>query len=371
MARLLSEYATSRDNNFNLIRFAAASLVLYTHSFALTTGSGDAEPLRGSIGMTWGSIAVDVFFITSGFLITNSYFSRNNLIAFVWARVLRIYPALIVAVLLCVFVIGLCFTSLTVQEYLLNRQTCLYLFRNSFLFLGVEFSLPGVFMDVPFEGSINGSLWTLPYEVRIYAFLTMVLGVIAYIGKHLKIVSFRNSLLLISGVSIILHLFNKFQPVLPEEALRLFSMFFMGSTYYAWRDKIRLSSKWYLFGFSLLLVSAINKDLFVIFYCLLLPYLIFHAAYVPSGLIRYFNKIGDYSYGLYIYAFPVQQSVAALIPDVSVTTMIPASFCVTLILAVLSWHLLEKRFLKMKGSYVLIEKFIQDRGLTRRFNRTN
>lgn len=59
----MSTYATGKDNNFNLIRFIAASLVLFSHSFALTSGSGDAEPLKATIGMTLGSIAVDIFLL--------------------------------------------------------------------------------------------------------------------------------------------------------------------------------------------------------------------------------------------------------------------------------------------------------------------
>ena len=77
MSALLSEYTNDRDNNFNLIRFVAASLVLYSHSFALALGTKDAEPLRNSLGMTYGSIAVDIFFITSGFLIASSMFARE------------------------------------------------------------------------------------------------------------------------------------------------------------------------------------------------------------------------------------------------------------------------------------------------------
>lgn len=107
MGTVLSEYTNNRDNNFNLIRFIAASLVLYTHSYALVIGTGDAEPLRNSIGMTWGSIAVDVFFVISGFLIASSFFERNNIVAFVWARILRIYPALIVAIIFCVLIINI------------------------------------------------------------------------------------------------------------------------------------------------------------------------------------------------------------------------------------------------------------------------
>lgn len=104
MGNLISKYTKSRNNNYNLIRFLAATLVLFTHSFALTFGSGTAEPLRNTLGITWGTIAVDVFFVTSGFLIASSFFQRNNVTAFVWARILRIYPALIVALLFCVFV---------------------------------------------------------------------------------------------------------------------------------------------------------------------------------------------------------------------------------------------------------------------------
>jgi peptidoglycan/LPS O-acetylase OafA/YrhL len=118
-------------------------------------------------------------------------------------------------------------------------------------------------------------------------------------------------------------------------------------------------------------MSVINKDFYFIVYCLLLPFLVFYSAYVPSGYIRKFNRYGDYSYGMYIYAFPVQQSAAALIPNISVTTMIVVSFGVTLFLSMLSWHLIEKRLLDMKGAYVVIEDFVQNNGLTRRFNRTH
>jgi peptidoglycan/LPS O-acetylase OafA/YrhL len=356
-----------RDNNFNFIRFVAASLVLFTHSYALATGSSQAEPLRATIGMTWGSIAVDIFFVTSGFLITGSYFARNNLLAFVWARVLRIYPALVAAILFCVFVVGIIFTTLSLSDYLSSTQTHRYFLKNITLFFGVDHHLPGVFTEVPFKGAVNGSLWTLPYEVKMYAILALLLSVISYLGKRLKFITVRKMILFIAIFSIGLNIFNHFQVVLPIKFVHLFSMFFVGAAYYVWRDRIVLSLSWALITLSLLLLSSIDKDIFFILFCFVLPYLVFYAAYLPAGEIRNFNKYGDYSYGIYIYAFPVQQSLAQMIPNITVSTMIALSFMVTLIFAFLSWHLIEKRFLKMKQGYVVIESFIQTIGLTRCF----
>ena len=130
MGKSLAGYTTGRDNNFNLIRFLAAFLVLFSHSFPLV-GVGGKEPLYETVGMTWGEVAVDIFFITSGFLITGSYFSRGSLQAFVRARLLRIYPALVVAVIFYVFVIGMHFTTLSAYEYLLNHQTQKYFIKNT------------------------------------------------------------------------------------------------------------------------------------------------------------------------------------------------------------------------------------------------
>jgi len=139
----------------------------------------------------WGGIALDVFFITSGFLITSSYFSRNNLFLFVWARILRIYPALIVATLFCVFIVGLTFTTLSVWEYLSSGQTLKFFLKNSTLFFGVEGALPGVFANIPWKTTVNGSLWTLPYEITMYLLLAIILFVLGYIQKRLNIGSLK------------------------------------------------------------------------------------------------------------------------------------------------------------------------------------
>jgi peptidoglycan/LPS O-acetylase OafA/YrhL len=355
MSDYLSSYSASRDNNFNLIRFVAASLVLFSHSFALAIGSASAEPLKSTIGMTWGDIAVDVFFVTSGFLITGSHLSSQSVFAFAWARVLRIYPALIAATLFSVFVLGLWLTTAGTMEYLLSSQTYKFLLKNSILIFGIEWALPGVFTDVPWKYAVNGSLWTLPNEIAMYAMLAVVLGVTGGLTRWMKCWSTRNVVLLIAAVSTALHIALYFYPVFDKTFTRLLSMFFTGAAFYFWRDKIRLLPLIALIGFLILMISAMHKNVFFLLYCMLLPYLVFFVAYVPSGGVRNFNKMGDYSYGVYIYAFPVQQSVASLIPGVSVSMMIFVSFAVTLILAVISWHLIEKRFLKMKGTHVHIQ----------------
>jgi peptidoglycan/LPS O-acetylase OafA/YrhL len=359
MSTLLSTYATNRDNNFNFIRFCAATLVLFSHSFAIAIGTASAEPLRSSIGMTLGNIAVDIFFVTSGFLITGSFISKNNIVAFAWARILRIYPALIVAMLFCVFIVGFYFTTLGAGEYFSSAETQLFLIKNSTLFFGVENQLPGVFNDIPYKNSINGSLWTLPYEVKMYTILAVALIFISYLGTLTRLITNKWAILMVGILATTLHLFNYFKPVISAEFAHLFYMFFIGATFYFWKERVVLSLKLFVCLLALVLLSVEQQELYFVAYSLCLPYLIFYIVYVPNGFIRKFNRVGDYSYGIYIYAFPIQQTFAALIPGISVIDMILYSFGATLLMSILSWHFIEKRFLKMKVTYFSIENLMR------------
>ncbi len=361
---LLSKYANNRDNNFNLLRFFAAFLVLYTHSFSLVSGNIFDEPMRVVLGMSLGDIAVDIFFVTSGFLITSSYFNRGNLAAFAWARILRIYPALIVAMLFCVLIVGILFTNLSLQDYFSDTQTYKYFFKNIILFFGVEYYLPGVFENVPYPRAVNGSLWTLPYEVKMYTYLALILLGVTYIMKKTTYITFRNALLLITLMALLLLFINHFYPLretstFVSKFLRLFSAFFMGATFYVWRDKIKIKSHYFFIFIITLIISSIQKDIFFIIYYLVLAYILFFIAYVPKGILRKFNNFGDYSYGMYIYAFPIQQSLLAIYPDISIFSMVLVSFIITLILSILSWNLVEKKFLKMKNKYIYIENIFK------------
>jgi len=362
VARSLSAYTQSRDNNFNLIRFLAATLVLYSHSFPLSGGRGTLDPFYAFLGLGAAEIAVDVFFVTSGFLVAGSLFNRGNIIAFIWARVLRIYPALIVAVLFCVFVVGLYFTTEGIGDYLSDPKTFKFLKRNATLFWGIKYELPGVFGGVPFEGAVNGSLWTLPYEVKMYTYLAVIAGVVVFVQRRLNWPLLRGVFLLLAIAAAGANIANHFWPFASRHFLHLFSMFFFGAAYYVYRDSVRLSWRLFLVIVAVLVLAAQNRQGLFVAYALLLPYTVFFLAYVPGGAVRAFNRVGDYSYGMYIYAFPIQQSIVALTPGISAYELAAKAFFATLVLAVLSWHLLEAPCLGMKGRYVAIERRLRGFG---------
>lgn len=358
MKTSLAQYAVSRDNNFNLIRFLAASLVLYSHCFPLS-GHGDDEPLYSLVGFSWGGVAVDVFFATSGFLIARSFFERRSLLGFAWARILRIYPALMVAVLFCALIVGGLFTTHGLASYLSDPQTRDYILANSALLSRPHYSLPGVFADNPFKDVVNGSIWTLPYEVRLYVRLAVIGLILVYAQKYVGRQFLRRAFLSIAVVSILLNIYYHFESDSSEHFVRFSSTFFAGAAFYLYRDRVPLSGTLCLVLAVLLPVSTLHPDLFFILYSLSLPYLILYLAYVPSGAIRQFNRIGDYSYGIYIYAFPVQQSVVAIFPQISIYALAALSFAITLVFAIASWHGIEKRCLRMKGRSLMLEEALQ------------
>jgi peptidoglycan/LPS O-acetylase OafA/YrhL len=116
MSTKLSIYVGNRDNNFNLLRFIAPTLVIISHAYPLILGRGNwalFTDLTG--GLAFGTLAVDVFFITSIFLITSSLLRNENIIDFCWARIISIYPTLFISILFCVFVIGTYYTIIIVD----------------------------------------------------------------------------------------------------------------------------------------------------------------------------------------------------------------------------------------------------------------
>lgn len=350
--KFLGDYAYGRDNNFNLIRFLAATMVVLSHSYPLTGHSG--EPLD-RLGLSYGFIAVDVFFIISGFLVTSSFFHRANPLFFFRSRILRIFPALAVCNVVCVFIVGLLFTNLTSGDYLLNDQLVQYLVNNTLLiFRPLNLWLPGVFTGTPFRNFVNGSLWTLPYEMRLYVLMT-ILSVLTFMyGGLLKTSWIRVCIVIMGIVSLIAYLTihtiactDNFQAMrfIP---FRLSTLFFIGATMWVLQNRVRLSGYLALLCVAALLVTSINTRLFFVIYTIIFPFLVFYCAYVPGGKIKLFNKLGDYSYGMYIYAFPVQQSIASCIPGIGVAGMFFLAWFVTLVPASISWHFIEKRILSLK-----------------------
>ena len=331
----------TRKNSFDFIRLLAAVVVIFSHSFALT---GNVEPKIGSVHL--GTAAVWVFFILSGYLIAKSWDQYPRFNVFFAKRILRIFPGLIVAVLSTILIAGLFFTSLPLLNYLINGETFGYV--NNILLYNTTYSLPGVFSNNIYPNAVNGSLWTLSYEFTMYL-VVAVIGALKIYKKIPPIVFWVALFLLVLLMTIIGS--DKFALSIfylnIGQMLVLAFMFFSGIIMHKYENRIKLNS-WFGLGSLVLFIilSYALPDYTAVFGATLLAYGIF--AVGRHGLMSWTSKYGDFSYGLYIYAFPVQQMISSVVQTSNPYKLFALATVITLIAAVLSWHFVEFKALKWK-----------------------
>lgn len=336
----LGELASRRNNNFNLIRMFAATAVLISHSFPLALGHDAVEPLSDWIGLSLGELAVITFFCVSGFFISLSRDRASSTMDFFTARFLRIYPGLTLVLLLSVFLIGPLFTTLSASEYLSSGETYGYLTHNLTLF-SMKFQLPGVFENNPWSG-INGSLWTLFYEVALYI-LVGALGAFAFYSEGRKFAGFLlfYAALYVAFKALMLNsaLLNDFHRA---EFFFTWSLpFVLGMSFYRYRQHIQHRFIGFL-PFATLAACTWRTPYFFECFVLAWTYLIFYLGFATHPVIDRYNHLGDYSYGVYIYAFPIQEILAHLFKGIGPLSMMLLALPLVLLAAIFSWHVIEK-----------------------------
>lgn len=346
---------SGRANNFDALRLLAAAAVIVTHCYPLTGRAEGLDPLSQKFyAYSFSFIGLRLFFFVSGFLIAQSLIRSNGIADYAWKRFLRLIPGLVVALTVCIVVLGLGFGSMPFKEYLSNAETWSY-YKNATLFL-LQWSLPGVFATNVYGTVVNGSLWTLMYEVTCY------IGLLGFsLGGGFKK---RWFIALVFAAAITLRFYFYFYPKyygawysvgitnLNVKFTLDFGLYFLaGTLIYVYRELIVL--RWWLAALSLGLFLGLGNSSWGDFGAYLgLPYLIIYLAYSSSlSIANRAGRFGDFSYGLYIYAFPVQQAIISLWPSVDVLSLFCTTITVTLSLAYLSWHLVEKPMLGFKNYF--------------------
>jgi peptidoglycan/LPS O-acetylase OafA/YrhL len=324
----------------------AALAVLISHSLPLT---GHREEFGQE---TLGLIGVAVFFAISGFLVSRSWSFQPTLRAFVVKRGLRLYPALVVVLLVTVFVLGPIVTTLSTSSYLRAPETRGYFLHNAVL--QTRYELPHVFGSVPYRGVVNGSLWTLPVEVKCYLFVA-ALGLVGLIGRR----PWAVGAFALGGLALTVGVIQSNVPLgetladLPgghTNGLILFCVFAWSSLLFTLRHRIPLNFSYVAAALVLwALTIPLTQHRFAT--ALLLPYGVIGFAYLvdPRPIKRLLGD-RDLSYGTYLMAFPVQQVVAQVL-DPGPLVMVAVSAPVTLLLAAFSWKLVEQPALRLKSRF--------------------
>jgi peptidoglycan/LPS O-acetylase OafA/YrhL len=328
-------------NNFGAIRLALALAVVISHAFSVTTGEVLDEPLARLTGFTLGEHAVNGFFAISGFLVTMS-FDRRGWRDYLVARVLRIAPGLVVATLAVGLLIGGALTRLPLGEYLASAG--LWRFVTATLTsLKSTLALPGVFDENPFRFPM-GTVWTLKYEVLCYAGILAV-GLVGLLRAQALAIA------LVVGLTLAVAGLDLLRPDAPksiETALRLPLIFACGGALYVLRERAPLSGA---LALALAAAAAVLSATFLYKALLFVAtgYGVLWLALAPALAGRLPDPAADLSYGTYLYGWPVQQALHALSPGATALALLAPSLAITLGVAALSWFLVEKPALRLKG----------------------
>ena len=329
-----------RSNNFDALRLLAALTVVVAHAWPLTGVS--PSPMLGGIKVF--HLAVFVFFAISGYLITTSWQRAPRVRRFLAARVLRIFPALILVVVLTVLVIGPVATTLPLGEYFTSPQAWGYLVTVT---LAAAYQLPGVFEQNPLD-VVNGSLWTLGPEFGCYL-LVLAIGLVLRargaraIGWAVITLALAALALLPLGMPAPLQLIPAAMVFFGAGALWALALDRFDLRMPLWSTPI-VAAAW-LGG--AVLVPALQLSLA----WLAVPYLALALGRASTPVIRRAGRFGDFSYGLYLWGYVTQQFVTSIFGVLPIPVTLAIVVPVTSALAFASWHLVEKRALAAKERF--------------------
>ncbi len=318
--------------------------MIISHSYAILNKSS-IEPLskitNGKLELS--GVGLTIFFFISGYFVTKSARDSVNIQQFVKKRIFRIYPALIVLVIVSVFFAGPLLSTFSIQQYFSSKESWLYLFTASGL--RIRMNLPGVFSSSHFFiDAFNASLWTVALEIKLYFSLGILLGLGIFKSKKLSIVI----CLLVIFVCFITVAFNQELSFNLKRHLNLIGIFYLGAFTYSASLSNRAVQSIFLASFIFFVIfSVFNIQQFNPFpLCLVsMCMLVFFTGFTKKVQVH-LNT--DISYGLYIYAFPVQQTIFMFSDNNSPLFFLLKSLALTLPFAIASWYCIEKKFIKLK-----------------------
>lgn len=340
--------AEFRLNNFGALRLSLAALVVVAHSFVAANGSNDGAPLFELTGkrLDLGALAVNGFFIASGFMVSESLARGRGFADFIRKRLLRLFPAFVLLWLLQSFLLAPLFSEDSFSGYS-ARQSGILLFNLATLSsYGYPYGgLLRVFPENPVPGELNVSLWTLRYEFGCYVFLGLA-GVAGIFRRRWLVTALFGAFWLMLALGIKLPWHRVLTALLADGTYwpRFATYFLAGVTFWHWRREIPRHVGLAAGALALIVFSFLRPAWIEWILPAGWTYLLMWLAYLPAPGLRQIGARTDVSYGTYLYAFPIQQIIMALMPKATAWVVVALSLPAALVAGLVSWHLVEKHF---------------------------
>jgi len=294
--------------------------------------------------MALAELGLNGFFIISGFFIYRSFQRSPDVWVFLKKRVLRIFPGLLMVLVLSFLLVPFVYEGSSPLTHVTEWYT--YIPYNFSLY-GFQGVVPGVF-DNNYYHAINGSLWTIRYEFTLYLAVALLFVVkfrhqlvraVIGISLLLMLVSYFLFLEQLGGISII--------GLTGTNMLNLGTFFVMGSLLATFKFEEHPYKYWWLFALGIVFIACIYFNCYSEVKHLLYSPIVLLLGFTVLPVIDAFGKLGDASYGIYIYGFPIQQGFMYYF-ELDTSALILLSVIGSIIFGYVSWHLIEKQALKWK-----------------------
>ena len=342
--RKIKEYQiNSHGNNFNAVRLVLASGVILTHSFSAIHKTKNVDDISGVFGVPISYLAVNGFFFVSGFLVCRSLFRQNGFLQFSALRIARIWPGLAVSIFFTI--IAFAIISENFISYIFEMETAIFILKN-ITQLFAHYTLPGIYSTKDII-HVNESLWTIPWEIRCYAVISMAYIIPEYIRKNFVIYILSASL-----ITCVLWIFyrNTYGKDLDvshgfwfyiEIWSRLWGCFSSGALASLFIGRVILSIPLMIVLWVLAIIeySIFNTSLMASLACF---YTVMVAAFWQDATRAFSSTWHDLSYGVYIYAFPIMVIINLFWMTDSFRMLALATFALTIPVAAASWLVVER-----------------------------